>query len=521
MPGELPIIYVRGFAGATSGIDAQVDDPFYGFNLGSTHVRVGGSGDPVFYQFESPLLRLMSDHGYRLFVEGGQRDWLERQPDRSVDPRSLWIHRFYDVSASSWGEDPEAFSLERSAEDLLTYIELVRRKTGAPRVHLVAHSMGGLICRCLIQKLIPERQARDADGGESAAELVDRLFTYATPHGGITFELGFGMLERLRDLFGFAGADIFGPTRMHEYLTPGAAGQPPPGWRPQEIPGDAFPKERIFSLIGTNPSDYTAALGLSSKAVGAKSDGLVQIENAFVPGSRFAFVHRSHSGRYGIVNSEEGYQNLRRFLLGDLEVQADLVGLRLPSAADDGIVWQAEVELSVRGLPILMHQQVARHYCPVVLGPLAPDSAADRPVPLVTTFLFADPAARPSRSATTRYALHLRILSLRERRGVFGFGDHLEQAAEFDDTLIVDVGERDDRLAAWARWNSEIPVPLRDYLPSGAPLSDEEEAAGVWATGLPLPDMARAIFGERAVVRLTVRDRGHRARDGLGSPTPS
>ena len=59
----------------------------------------------------------------------------------------------------------------------------------------------------------------------------------------------------------------------------------------------------------------------------------MQIENAYVPGARFAFVHRSHSGRYGIVNSEEGYQNLRRFLLGDLEVTADLVGLQLPSAA--------------------------------------------------------------------------------------------------------------------------------------------------------------------------------------------
>ena len=26
-----PIIYVRGFAGGTSGIDTATDDPFYGF----------------------------------------------------------------------------------------------------------------------------------------------------------------------------------------------------------------------------------------------------------------------------------------------------------------------------------------------------------------------------------------------------------------------------------------------------------------------------------------------------------
>ena len=58
---RLPVVYVRGYAGATSGIDSQVDDPFYGFNLGATHVRVGGDGDPMFYQFEGPMLRLMTD----------------------------------------------------------------------------------------------------------------------------------------------------------------------------------------------------------------------------------------------------------------------------------------------------------------------------------------------------------------------------------------------------------------------------------------------------------------------------
>ncbi|MCA9297471.1 MAG: hypothetical protein KDA28_00310, partial [Phycisphaerales bacterium] len=37
-----------------------------------------------------------------------------------------------------------------------------------------------------------------------------------------------------------------------------------------------------------------------------------------------AFVHRSHSGHYGIVNSEEGYQNLSRFLFGDVRVDGVL-----------------------------------------------------------------------------------------------------------------------------------------------------------------------------------------------------
>jgi hypothetical protein len=67
MPNGLayPIIYVRGFAGGTSGIDTAADDPFYGFNDGATHVRVNGDGNPQFYQFEGPLIRLTEDEDYR------------------------------------------------------------------------------------------------------------------------------------------------------------------------------------------------------------------------------------------------------------------------------------------------------------------------------------------------------------------------------------------------------------------------------------------------------------------------
>jgi len=58
--------------------------------------------------------------------------------------------------------------------------------------------------------------------------------------------------------------------------------------------------------------------------VGPLSDGLLQIKNAYVNGNPRAFVYRAHSGHYGIVNSEEGYQNLGRFLFGDLRVDDKL-----------------------------------------------------------------------------------------------------------------------------------------------------------------------------------------------------
>ena len=102
-----------------------------------------------------------------------------------------------------------------------------------------------------------------------------------------------------------------------------------------------FPPERIFNLVGTNPSDYRVLGGLSAWAAGDASDGLVQIQDATTHGtsatgkdvcSPHAFVHRSHSGHYGIVNSEEGYQNLTRFLFGDVRIDGilDIDDITLP-----------------------------------------------------------------------------------------------------------------------------------------------------------------------------------------------
>src|SRR5690606_9944140 len=94
-----------------------------------------------------------------------------------------------------------------------------------------------------------------------------------------------------------------------------------------------FPPERVFNLVGTNPMDYRVLGGLSSWAAGEASDGLVRIENAVTHGpgpggkdisSPRAFVNRSHSGHYGIVNSEEGFQNLSRFLFGAVRVDGIL-----------------------------------------------------------------------------------------------------------------------------------------------------------------------------------------------------
>ena len=517
---RLPVVYVRGFAGER-GIEKAVEDPFYGFNEGAVHVRVGKSALPSFYQFESPLLRLMIDEAYRLIVRGSQERVLEEADEKSLTPASIWVHRFYDVSATSLTSEayrPESpdegyavpperqpFDMASAAEQLLDLSGKVKWATGAPRVHLVAHSMGGLVCRCLIQKVLPDR-------GDKATGHVDRLFTYGTPHGGIHFELGFGLLERLRDTFDIQGGAVFGRKQMYRYLTPAAEANddgPDQDWSPLALPEAAFPPERVFCLVGTNPGDYDVALGLSAKAVGAKSDGLVQVDSARVRKARFAFVHRSHSGRYGMVNSEEGYQNLRRFLFGELEVTADLVDYRLPGEPDPEVVWQAETRLSVRGLPIVMHEQLAAHHCPIQLEWPQTEDTANRPVPLVTTFLL--PRESPPDTNRLRWLLQFRVFSLRERKGVFWFTDHLEQAADFSDMLIVDVEPPSGDHAfprAWGRWLSKVTTSIREFEPDPDEdlLKDRDPRPGIWVTDVELPPGGR-FLGDKARVRLTVTAR--------------
>lgn len=95
-------------------------DPFYGFNEWSTQVRVGPDDQPSFYQFESPLLRLHTDED-QILVEGDQEAYLDGHDD--IPSNTLWVHRFYEVSASTWGGNPEEFRLENAAADLLRLVE--------------------------------------------------------------------------------------------------------------------------------------------------------------------------------------------------------------------------------------------------------------------------------------------------------------------------------------------------------------------------------------------------------------
>lgn len=363
-----PIIYVRGFAATQGEIDDTVADPYMGFNIGSTKVRVAWTGDIKRFYFESPLVRLMSDYKYEdVFVEGDDLVAVEHS-EHTIPYQCIVIYRYYDEASKDFGNG-QTPPIEHFAKGLDSLILRLRDKICANksnnmsrenfRVHLVAHSMGGLICRAFLQN--PKL------GSAEARSSVDKLFTYATPHNGIDMRI----VRNVPGWLTFGDINNFNREKMAQYLAL------PPGDDVSIIKG--FPPERIFNLVGTNPGDYSVARGISAWAAGEASDGLVRIENATTHGlgadgkdvsSPRAFVHRSHSGQFGIVNSEEGYQNLTRFLFGTLRVDGilDIDDISLPieiqkehqEGKEVRASYQFEIAASIRGCQWQMTRREVR-----------------------------------------------------------------------------------------------------------------------------------------------------------------
>ena len=334
-PPYFPIIFVRGYAGTEAIVEDTVATPYMGFNRGATKIRQRWTGAVVRHVFESPLVRLMKDYGYL----DAYRDGAEARPGApaargSMPSRSVFIFRYYDeVDQTGERREIEAYAAGLG-DTILRVRDLVCGDDAAAleafRVHLVAHSMGGLICRTLLQN--------PGVSTDEAKRLVDKVFTYGTPHNGVEVR----RLGNVPGIFSLKNFDHFHPDRMSEYLD-----------LPRDPPrvdtlNDRFDPGRFFCLVGTDDRDYDAGAGWTRRLVGPMSDGLVGIANAVVQGSPRAFVHRSHSGIFGLVNSEEGYQNLVRFLFGDCRVDGVLkvAGLALPSAVQAALDGGHEVRAS-------------------------------------------------------------------------------------------------------------------------------------------------------------------------------
>src|SRR4030095_14071723 len=239
------------------------------------------------------------------------------------------------------------------------------------RCYLIAHSMAGLICRAFLQN--------QKLGDSKARRAVYKVFTYATPHNGIDLRI----VRNIPAWATFGDANNFNRQRMSEYLD-NKDNKVPRAVSTDELDASVvtggFSPRRIFNLVGTNPADYLVMRGISAWAAGESSDGLVRIQNATTHGpvesdgsyvrSPRAFAHRSHSGQYGIVNSEEGYQNLTRFLFGALRIDGflDIDDLTLPDEVQEALdkghevraSYHFEIVASVRGVQWQIHRRTVK-----------------------------------------------------------------------------------------------------------------------------------------------------------------
>ena len=278
-----PIIYVRGYAMTSKEIDETTADPFCGFNLGSTVYRAvpDKTKPPRKFIFESPLVRLASTFGYRDVYEDGydilDAEWTAN-PENKLTYRSIIIYRYYDEASTllGLGETPTIDVFATKLGDLILRVrDLVCANADngvAPedfRCYLVAHSMGGLVCRAFLQN--PTNDKKNARG------YVDKFFTYATPHNGIDVA-GVNVPEWLKK----NSISNFSRDEMAKYLDLEDLYEKTK--RVDWIPQNRFSAERIFCMVGTNRADYEVAMGASRTFVGHGSDGLVRIENATLTG---------------------------------------------------------------------------------------------------------------------------------------------------------------------------------------------------------------------------------------------
>jgi hypothetical protein len=366
-----PIIYVRGYAMTVDERNGTTADPFCGFNAGSTVYRATTDRKKAAkFVFESPVIRLASDFGYSDVFEDGY-DIMDNNWAGKLPAKSIVIYRYYEDGSDLLG-DGKAKDIRDYAKGLSRLILKIRDlvcsnkdngiKPADFKCHLVAHSMGGLVCRAFLQN--------SKLGDDAARDCVDKFFTYATPHNGIE-TLGINVPSWLtaNDISNFNRANMADYMDLKEEFKKTK--------RVDWLPESVLPSDRVFCMVGTNRADYGVAAGLSRTFVGQGSDGLVRIANASVWGiddkgavtkpAATAYTYRSHSGFFGIVNSEEAYQNLIRFLFGDIRVDiwADIESVTLPNKLQDAsykgkvdALYLMELLVAPRGLPWYLTRRV-------------------------------------------------------------------------------------------------------------------------------------------------------------------
>lgn len=380
-PPYYPIVYVRGYAMTADEREDTFYDSYYGFAANSVEKRE--APPPVYFQadvFEGQLIRFMKLGDYR-YADAANAGIEEFGDNPS---RSIWVCRFYDTDFFSGqareikdhGEELRALIMEGIPDKLRSFVDLGANDADY-KVILIAHSMGGLVCRALIQNLMPSKK-------QDPKRWIHRFVTMGTPHGGIELGRIPDVAERLAaENLNPVNSGLFYPKQMRSYLKLDETDNEGEftydvhslGLQPTKREKAGFPVGRCLCIIGSNYREYTAVKWVT----GDHSDGLVKQSRAYCvggpvpeagpgnenpeyPPSRVAFfanIHRAHSGRVGIVNSYESFENIHRFLFGNIKAQVYLNDVEINTPQEEGFHYFYDFEFffSVRRTGVYLHRR--------------------------------------------------------------------------------------------------------------------------------------------------------------------
>jgi hypothetical protein len=468
-----PIVYVRGYAMTASERQDTFNDTYYGFS--ATSVEKREAPPPEHFQvdvFEGQLIRLMKmkKYGYADSANRGLEDFSDNPA------RSLWVCRFYDEDQHS----QKVRTIRDHANDLYQLVckripeRLKEREVDLGpgdrdyKVILIAHSMGGLVCRTLIQNLLP-------GDSKDPKRWIYRLVTLGTPHGGIELSHIPDFLETIATSWlNLFDAGIFNPKKMLEYLK-----LPKQGYEAHSL-GDpaastAFPVKRCLCIVGSDYHSYSAVKSVT----GSFSDGLVKQDRAYVvsgpkpaadkdyPPERqcyWANVHRAHSGYRGIVNSYESYENIQRFLFGDTRVAVALEDLKIAATSleKERLFYDFEFMYSIRNTGVYLHR---RQQDPCENAERF--ELKDLPKRLVLHTGFMNSQLRPE-DQPSHFSIKLRVVERRVKDRLLWDKEYPDRPI-YNETLEISVGDVDHDGSADVqyRWLAEG----QDW--TGLPASDD------------------------------------------------
>ena len=392
---HVPLILIRGFGGLNVDDERQV--AYQGFNEGTVYPHKRGEN----YIYEGLVLRYLKSHwryhdatnvvgyyaspvlddaelpeplkalnpayfsGHRVVIDPGTALELITTPE---DPRrSLWVFRYYDLNERTFKLYGDA--LVRLIDFVRDLTALKSRVPGEkPPVNIIAHSMGGLIVRELVQVTLPAL-------GRRADECINKIVTLGTPHRGISFQ-------------GIRDWKLTEAEEELERFNPKAQADASNAW---SYPNFAkhFPPERVLCVVGTNYRTYDARAATVMNRLFPtpqeygwnynRSDGLVKQSSAQLPGAPRTFIHKCHGGYDSVVTARESFEAATRFFHGDVHARLHVASAQVKRGLDHFGKSEVFFGMSVKPRRVdfeLFHQSAEAENC---YGPFRTPDLSDDP----------------------------------------------------------------------------------------------------------------------------------------------